>query len=446
MVVLKPRLIVELYEGWGFSGHRAVVVDAVRDLSEIGMEDRVFSLRVFKGPGYREAPDTRLVLYDRPGFRGQKLYLGPGFYPNLQDVVKHFGSVRSLRFEAATETSGPEWGPIPVIIEAYWSPNFGGRKTVLLRDVANAFDYGFNNVISSVRILKGPDFPRGGCRVTFYAAPDFSGRRLPIEIHPYDYKKEIPDLSQLPQTFDNVISSVQIEGWSDQTPFDAVVFEDRFDGTELADGWRWEDPKGGGRWQVHQGYLEMVAEPGQDLWFGANFDAPRLIRPAWGDFAIETRLPVDPALNPHGGLLVWKNESRFLRLEKTSVAHAFQGDVRFERHRWRGYELVGRGSGLRDARELYLRLERTGDVFVGWASADGTTWQYCGATVMGMSDPVWVGLHALAPGNVPATRTRFDYFILRRRQRDVMEQQRLRERRRGRRWMARQLYGSVRAR
>jgi regulation of enolase protein 1 (concanavalin A-like superfamily) len=74
---------------------------------------------------------------------------------------------------------------------------------------------------------------------------------------------------------------------------------------------------------------------------------------------------------------------------------------------------------MRDARQLFLRLERKGDTIVGHASEDGHTWQQCGATVMGMSDPVYVGLHALAPGGVPATTTRFSYFRVLRKRADV---------------------------
>jgi hypothetical protein len=141
-------------------------------------------------------------------------------------------------------------------------------------------------------------------------------------------------------------------------------------------------------------------------------DAPRLLMPVSGDFAIETRIPVTPQLREHGGLLVWKSPMAFVRLEKTSGAHAFRGDVRFERHVNRVYQLVGRGPGLRRIKQVYLRIERRGNLFAGYASTDGITWQACGQTFVGMGEPVMVGLHALAPGNIPPTITRFDYFRL----------------------------------
>ncbi|MBT3268860.1 DUF1349 domain-containing protein [Candidatus Poribacteria bacterium] len=429
MPIVTPRLIVELYEGWGFSGKCCVLTDSATDLREFGMFDRVFSARIFAGPGIARSRDHKAVFFDETGYGGNRLALAPGFYPNLQDVVRRFRTVRSVKMEAALDVAGPEWGDIPLIIEAYNREDFEGRRATIVRDVADLRTMGRRNTISSLRIHKGPNFPKRGCRVLLYSEPGFEGARLPIEMHPSDYRKEFPDLSLLPQSFGDRISSVSIVGWSDKSRFDTVVFEDEFAGATAEPGWEWRDPMGGGDWRAHQGYLRMNVEPGQDLWHGANFEAPRLLRRVDGDFAIETHMPLEASRLEHGGLLVWRNEHRFLRLEKTCAAHAFAGDVRCERHQWQSYELLGRGADLRDAGQLFLRVERAGDALTGHASADGHTWEQCGATVMGMSDPVYVGLHALAPGDVPATATRFSYFRILRKRADVRRELQLQQRR-----------------
>lgn len=420
MPIVVPRLIVEFYEGWGFSGKRAVLVESIPDLSQIGMRDRVFSVRVFKGPGY--TPDHKLVLYDQLRYRGNRVALGPGFYPNLQDVVRRFETPRSARFESCFEASGPEWGGISAIVELYSRPHYEGRKTTVIRDVPDVAEVGQENILSSVRVFKGPNCPRTGCRVLFYAAPEFSGLSFPLELRPPDFEKGLSDLRLLPISFNNRIASIKIEGWTSSSEFDTVVFQDEFSGTTLQPGWQWVDPYGGGNWRAHQGFLEMNVQTGQDLWHGANYDAPRILRPCSGDFAVETRLRVESELREHGGLLVWKNENRFLRLEKTCGAHVYKGDVRFQRHQWQSSTLIGRGIDLVRPKRLYLRIERVGDVFSGYASEDGVRWQHCGSTVMGMADPVFVGLHALAPGNVPPTRTQFDYFRIARRKKDVLRE------------------------
>ena len=148
----------------------------------------------------------------------------------------------------------------------------------------------------------------------------------------------------LPEQFDKKISSVRIEGWTSSSEFSQSVFMDEFDQMGMDEVWEWEDPRGHGQWTEHQGYLQMNVDSGVDLWHGTNYDAPRLIQPIQGNFTIETRMPVTSQLREHGGLLVWKGPWAFLRLEKTSGAHSFQGDVRFERHFSGGYRLIGRGS------------------------------------------------------------------------------------------------------
>lgn len=420
MPIHVPRLIVELYEGWGFSGKRAVAVDSIPDLARVGMLDRVFSIRVFKGPGYSSSPDHKLVLFDDLNYKGNHLALGPGFYPNLQDAVRRFGTPRSLRFESRLETAGPEWGSISAIVELYNRPNYEGRKTTVVRDAPDVADLGQAHIVSSVKVYKGPNCPRSGCRVLFYSEPEFAGMSLPIVLQPSDFEKGLTDLRLLPNSFNNMIASVKIEGWSSSSEFDSVVFQDEFVGASLQPGWQWVDPNGGGNWRANQGFLEMNVQPGQDLWHGANYDAPRVLRPLSGDFAVETRMRVESDLREHGGILIWKNEHRFIRLEKTCGAHAYKGDVRFQRHQWQTSTLVGRGIDLVRPKRLFLRIERVADVFSGFASDDGVRWQHCGSTVLGMSDPVLVGLHALAPGSVPPTQTVFDYIRIARRRRDVL--------------------------
>ncbi|MDA1191588.1 MAG: DUF1349 domain-containing protein, partial [Candidatus Poribacteria bacterium] len=312
-----------------------------------------------------------------------------------------------------------------VIVEIYEDPNFTGRRATALRDVANTHTkFGMVDTISSVRVWKGPDFPPGGAMVRLFENIDFGGPYFEIPLTTATQKKEIPELSmfqmvggEYASSFGDSISSIQIEGWASSGEFVEEVFFDEFGDAQMRPTWRWVAPTGGNVWSGQQGYLELRVEPGRDLWHGnppgqgGNMDAPRLVMDMHGDFAIETRLPVTPQLKEHGGILVWKHPGRFLRLEKTSGAHGFAGAVRFEQHLDRVFSLVGRGPDeLINTRHLYLRLERRVNQFTGFASADGRNWVNCGTSTMAMGDPVNIGLHALAPGNIPPTITRFDYF------------------------------------
>lgn len=406
------------------------VVEPVPFTAHIGFQDNISSLRVYKGPNFSSNPNYKVILHQHRDFRGKKLALGPGFYPNLHDTAFNFADrISSINFGSSLDVAGPEWGTIPLIVDCYEHVEFRGKKITILRDIANLRDpqggTWFEDRISSIRIFKGPDFPRDGAEVVFYEHPEFEGASIPIRMEPSEYKKELPNLHLLPQNFGDSISAIKIEGWASSGEFTELVFEDEFIGNRMRPEWRWEDPQGGGAWAERQGYLEMRTEPGQDLWHGngsgGDMSAPRLLMRVPGDFAIETRMRITPQLREHGGLLVWKNANRFLRLEKTSGPHAFRGDVRFERHVGRSFNLRGRGAGLRNVRELFLRLERRGNQFSSFASSDGIQWKSCGQTNVGMGEATDVGLHALCPGNIPPTLTRFDYFRVFKRRSEVAE-------------------------
>jgi len=420
-----PRLVVEVFEQPNYGGRVGYLVHPQRILADVGFPNSVRSARVFRGPGFGAGPNYRAIFHELPNFQGRKIVLGPGYYPNLLDVVtNHTGQVASINFAPDYDLAGPVWGTVPVIIEVFEATAFRGRKAVVLRDIANTHtQLGMADTIQSARVTKGPDFPSSGAKVRFYEHIDFDGPFLEVPLTNTTQKKEVPDLSmiqmvggQYASTFGSSISSIQIEGWASSGEFSVMVFSDEFGDATMKPTWRWVAPTGGGVWSRNQGYLEMQVQPGRDLWHGnppgqgGNMDAPRLVMDLNGDFALETRIPVTPQLKEHGGILVWKDPGRFLRLEKTSGPHGFAGDVRFEQHINRVFSLVGRGQGLVTVRHLFLRLERRGNQFTGFASADGQNWQNCGTSVVAMGDPVQVGLHALCPGSIPPTVTRFDYF------------------------------------
>lgn len=431
MPIVVPRLVVEVFQHTNYRGRMGYVVEPVPFTASIGFQDNISSLRVYKGPSFSSNPNYKVILHQHRDYRGKRLALGPGFYPNLHDTAYNFADrISSINFGSSLDVPGPEWGTIPLIVDCYEHVEFRGKKITILRDIINLRDpqggTWFEDRISSIRIFKGPDFPRDGAEVVFYEHPEFEGASIPIRMEPSEYKKELPNLHLLPQNFGDSISAIKIEGWASSGEFTELVFEDEFIGNRMRPEWRWEDPQGGGAWAERQGYLEMRTEPGQDLWHGPNgsggdMSAPRLLMRVPGDFAIETRIRVTPQLREHGGLLIWKNANRFLRLEKTSGPHAFRGDVRFERHVGRIFNLRGRAGGLRNARELFLRLERRGNQFSSFASDDGIRWHSCGQTNVGMGEAVDVGLHALCPGNIPPTLTRFDYFRVFKRRSEVAE-------------------------
>jgi len=414
-----PHLIVEVFSGQWFTGKRGVLISPVKFTGDIGFQDNISSIKIYKGPLFKRNTKYKGIFCEHINFQGRRLVLGPGYYGNIHEMGGNFGDkISSIDLKPMQDESGPEWGGIPLIVEVFQDIDFKGRKATLLRDVPDTNLIRLQQSISSVRISKGPNCPREGAAVVFYQEPNYGGAALTVRIGPEDPRKNIKNLHILPESFGDKIASIKIEAWASSGEFTESIFEDEFSGRFLKHQWMWIDPEGGGQWEEEQGFLRMQAESGHDLNRRTNFNAPRLVVATTGDFAIETAIKVSNDLVDHGGLLVWRAENSFLRLEKTSVHHEFKGDVAFTSHRW-GRNLIGRVGGLQRVYKAHLRIERRGNQFTGLASADGISWRGCGTAVVGMGEPIEVGLFAIAPGeNATPTVTRFDYFRLFRRASD----------------------------
>jgi hypothetical protein len=210
-----------------------------------------------------------------------------------------------------------------------------------------------------------------------------------------------------------------LEPMSPSESFAEVAFLDHFDEKELNPEWRWINPKGDCSCNLSDGWLEMRAALGRNL-YGGNLNAPRLMLEISGDFAIETKMaPVSEDMLKVGGLLVWKDERNFIRFEKgmngkheIGLSSNVDGDWQYS------------GRGLLVSSTTYLRLERSGDTFKAYCSGDGISpakrdpenrgWLTCGEVSFAAEDPIQIAIHAIGGvsihiGNV-ATATRFDYF------------------------------------
>jgi len=432
-------LVSEVYEHPQYNnftpGISGIVFEPIRSTQDIGFQDNISSIKLYRGPAFAAAPNYKMICYEHVNFQGRKLVLSPGFYGHL-DLVSDvsFGDrISSIDFAPASVTSGPDYGTIPLMVEVYRDPNFQGRRATVLRDIPHTEQIDMHDVISSVRIRRGPDFPPTGCKVIFYEHVNFEGQTLAINFSPVDYYKEIPNLHTQERFFGDIISSIKIESWASGSDgrFTELMLNDEFD--TLKPQWRWVDPKGDcqhsvGRHQqggilttaVSENWFEIKTPPEHDLWWGGggapgDISAPRLLQQISGDFSIQIKMTCSKEQKEHGGILVWKNENLFIRHEKTSDLHAFRGDVRFEKHIYRRGDLIGRGTGHRGQLFHYLRLDRVGHEFSAFSSLDGVQWQTCGRDFIVMHDPIEVGVHALCPGPIPPTTTRFDYFrVLRR--------------------------------
>jgi predicted ATPase/regulation of enolase protein 1 (concanavalin A-like superfamily) len=155
------------------------------------------------------------------------------------------------------------------------------------------------------------------------------------------------------------------------------------------------------------GWLGLGPPVGPDLWPEADLNAPRLVAPVKGDFMAQTRVEPDWEVRTLAGLLVWRDEQHFARLE----LRALPGEgisVHLEACVAGRFRRIGRGRCERQP--MWLRVERTGEEVRGLCSADGEQWLTCGAVRLPQEETEQVGLAAITPD--VGAHVWFDTFLL----------------------------------
>jgi beta-xylosidase-like protein len=180
-------------------------------------------------------------------------------------------------------------------------------------------------------------------------------------------------------------------------PWGRTLFEDHFDQPELQAGWEWHAPLPESAYSLSErpGYLVLCAPPDANLWPPTNLNAPRMLREARGEFALEARMEGDweERAESVSGLLIWKDVLNYVRLNKHSMNTRHNADIALEARVRGEFRVYGRGGSRGKA--YTLRLERAGEWVVGWCKAEGETWFRCGAVAFPTGDPLLVGVVAL---------------------------------------------------
>jgi len=91
-----------------------------------------------------------------------------------------------------------------IIAEVYRDPEYRGKKVTILDSVPDTTMIGCNDMISSIKIFRGPGFNSApNFKAIFYEHPNYTGRR--IVLPPGFY----PNVHDIPYSFGDIISSVQ---------------------------------------------------------------------------------------------------------------------------------------------------------------------------------------------------------------------------------------------
>jgi hypothetical protein len=182
--------------------------------------------------------------------------------------------------------------------------------------------------------------------------------------------------------------------------------------------WSWHDPFGDCAYTTRDG-LKIRAANGRNL-LNVNLSAPRLLRPASGDWVAQTQcVPVSGQAPAIGGLVLWVAKENYLRLDRGAIG---ERDVYFGGCLENRDVLIGRGRlppGNNSGR-VFLQLERVAEQVRAFCSTDGECWFTAGQVTFPVEDPVQVGVFAIGSidrtvyhGAYPdGTAIRFESFRL----------------------------------
>jgi regulation of enolase protein 1 (concanavalin A-like superfamily) len=174
------------------------------------------------------------------------------------------------------------------------------------------------------------------------------------------------------------------------------------------------DPKGDSRFEVVNAGIKITVPAGiHNLVASENTSAPRVLRPASGDFIAQVKVlgdvrpsgPIQSQYFPyHGtGLLLWEDDKNYVRLERAAILRdgAVMPYINFEVFRG-GQRAVSEGMSIEDKR-VWLRLERRGKALHAAASLDGNQWKSFRASDAKFAETVRIGVTAVSNTNVPFT-------------------------------------------
>lgn len=199
-----------------------------------------------------------------------------------------------------------------------------------------------------------------------------------------------------------------------------ITFSDEFNSSSLDPRWRFVDPAKGSSYDLTSkpGFLAIstVNPPDRDIYTVKNNDGPRMVQSATGNFDVETKVfAITNIFVRSAGILIWKDEKNFLRIERASRPYQEVMFVGMIAGVWsmKAPEITNPGAIVHLSSNIdttCLRISRVGNKFSGYYSLDGKSWIHVADINLVVTDPIDIGPYIVNCYDSGSFIAYFDYF------------------------------------
>lgn len=200
------RIFAKIFQHSNFDGEYRWITEDVDNIgSQLGFNDKVSSIIVYRGNHYRTGDSIR--FYEHSNKRGGYLDLEPGHYKNIHVQPFSFGD------KISSIDLNPSSGRQPnltvrLVVRVYEHVNFQGQYRDILLNENNFNKIGFNDKVSSLAVYRGEDYLSGYVCNFFQHGGTNGGLLQPGDFGP---NTQIRNLKAAPYVFNDVISSIEIK-------------------------------------------------------------------------------------------------------------------------------------------------------------------------------------------------------------------------------------------
>jgi len=212
-MAIQIPLVVILYEKQSLTGRKRIVVENSSDLSLTLFSDQTSSIIVRPGPDYNAwkiahpGKEPTVGFYEQINYGGAALILTEGVYPNIHNLYNFGDIISSVSFNPPLVPASPA-APVRLMVELFRDPGYFGNQLLLTEncpDISSIFGIEFNDTVTSVRVIPGPNYAQGNT-VRLFNRINFDPAGGWIDLPPGNY----PNIGAS-NGFNDVVSSVKIQ-------------------------------------------------------------------------------------------------------------------------------------------------------------------------------------------------------------------------------------------